>query len=81
MKTVFKIFAVLLISIVSLYFFFKRDQIDSHLEGLTRDVDILQIEKGAKVVKGETFIDAIYGLGFVTAKDRLWQLHFTRLLA
>jgi acyl-homoserine lactone acylase PvdQ len=31
-------------------------------------------------VDAETYEGAIYGLGFVHAKDRLWQLHFLRML-
>lgn len=32
-------------------------------------------------MEAETFLGAIYGLGFVTAKDRLWFLNFYRHLA
>ena len=34
-----------------------------------------------KIVEAETQQGAIYGLGFIHAMDRLWQLEFTRKLA
>ena len=41
---------------------------------------IVQIDHGIKLVEAETMMGAVYGLGFIHAKDRLWQLYFYRLL-
>jgi penicillin amidase len=38
------------------------------------------VNHGIKLVEAETLMGAIYGLGFVHAKDRLWQLDFYRYL-
>lgn len=43
-------------------------------------VKIFQVNHGIKLVEAETFLGAIYGLGFVHAKDRLWQLTFYKYL-
>jgi penicillin amidase len=43
-------------------------------------VKIVQVDHGIKLVEAETFLGAIFGLGFVHAKDRLWQLNFYRYL-
>jgi penicillin amidase len=43
-------------------------------------VKIVQVNHGIKLVEAETLMGAIYGLGFVHAKDRLWQLDFYRYL-
>ena len=45
------------------------------------DVKIVQVNYGIKLVEADTFMGAMYGLGFVHAKDRLWQLNFFRYLA
>ena len=44
-------------------------------------IEIHQVDHGLKLVEAETMQGAFYGLGFVHAMDRLWQLHFLRLLA
>ena len=36
------------------------------------DVDIYSVENGFKLVNAKTFEGAIYGLGMVHARDRLW---------
>lgn len=43
-------------------------------------VKIVQVDYGFKLVEAETYLGAIFGLGFVHAKDRLWQLNFYRYL-
>ena len=40
----------------------------------------MQVNYGLKLVEADTLMGAIYGLGFVHAKDRLWQLNFYRFL-
>ena len=42
---------------------------------------IVQVNYGIKLVEADTFMGAIYGLGFVHAKDRLWQVNFFRYLS
>lgn len=36
------------------------------------DIDIYQADLGYKVVEAKTYMGALYGLGFVHARDRLW---------
>lgn len=36
---------------------------------------------GVKYVDAKTYEGAIYGLGFIHARDRLWQLQFFRMLS
>jgi len=38
------------------------------------------VNHGIKLVEADTYMGAIYGLGFTHAKDRLWQLNFYRHL-
>ena len=45
------------------------------------DIDIYKADYGYKVVEAKTYNGAIYGLGFVHARDRLWQLNFLRHLS
>eukprot|EP00347_Sterkiella_histriomuscorum_P009270 403341851 len=45
------------------------------------DLDIYQVDHAYKVVRAKTYNGAMYGLGFVHARDRLWQLQFIRHLA
>jgi len=52
------------------------------MNGLTNEtIEIHQVDHGVKLVEAETFFGAFYGLGFVHAMDRLWQLEFFRRLA
>jgi penicillin amidase len=44
-------------------------------------IAIHQVDHGIKLVEAETFYGAFYGLGFVHAMDRLWQMDFYRRLA
>lgn len=44
-------------------------------------VKISQGDYGIKVVDGETYEDCIFGLGYVHGRDRLWNLHFMRMLS
>ena len=46
----------------------------------TETIKIVQVNHGIKLVEAETFMGAIFGLGFIHAKDRLWQLNFYRYL-
>ena len=39
------------------------------------------VDHNIKIVEAETVHGAIYGLGFVHATDRLWQIEFFRKLA
>lgn len=33
------------------------------------------------MVDGDTYEDCIFGLGYVHGRDRLWNLHFMRMLS
>ena len=44
-------------------------------------VEVHQVDHGVKFVQAQTLEGAVYGLGFVHARDRLWQMHFYRALS
>ena len=45
------------------------------------DIDIYEGDNGFKIVNAQTYEGSIYGLGFIQARDRLWQLYFFKLLS
>lgn len=60
-----------------LYYILKVDLLGGHkyLKNATRafeNVDIRALEHGVKYVSAETYEGALYGLGVVHARDRLW---------
>jgi penicillin amidase len=50
------------------------------LPGLTGPVTVRQDEKGMSFVRAENLGDLLLAQGFVTARDRLFQMHLIRLL-
>ena len=44
-------------------------------------VEIIPVNHDVKLIEAETAEGAIYAMGFLHGKERLWQLHFYRLLA
>ena len=44
-------------------------------------LEIARVDHEIKLVQAKTYEGALYGLGFVHAKDRLFQLHMLRMLA
>jgi acyl-homoserine lactone acylase PvdQ len=81
------IVVVVIISFIAgmITFILTSDQLGkiTHLKGPNyyEDIEIHSIENGLKLVNAKTYEGSIYGLGFVQARDRLWQLHFFRLLS
>ena len=57
-----------------LYHFIIRDPLDgiTQINGSFEDIEIYTLDHGFKQVKAKTYLGAIYGLGFNTARDRLW---------
>lgn len=45
------------------------------------DIEIKTLEHGVKYIEAQTFNGGLYGIGVVHARDRLWQMHFFRILA
>jgi len=62
----------------------SADLMGGHIElrgkDFYEDIDIHSLDYGYKVVSAKTFHGAMYGLGFIHARDRLWQLNFLRML-
>ena len=50
----------------------RRDTETNELVPTLETVEIHQVDHGVKFVQAETFEGAMYGMGFVHAKDRLW---------
>ncbi|HET9221669.1 MAG TPA: penicillin acylase family protein, partial [Roseiflexaceae bacterium] len=46
--------------------------------GLTAPVEILRDSDGVPHIRGQTEADAMFGLGYAHAQDRLWQMEFQR---
>ena len=51
------------------------------VKGLTASVSIIRDKNGIPHITGETQADALFGLGYAHAQDRLWQMETTRLIA
>lgn len=49
------------------------------LAGLSGEVTVARDEYGVPLITASSQEDAFFGLGFVHAQDRLWQLEFSRL--
>lgn len=70
-----------------LYYISQRDLLNGkdYLKNATRAFEKVEIkthgEQGIKYVEAETFYGAVYGLGVLHARDRLWQLYFFRLVS
>lgn len=62
---------------------FNRYQTDGRhiLKGLDAPVKLVRDEKGMAYVHAQTLDDAMRGLGYAAAQDRLFQMSLTRLLA
>jgi penicillin amidase len=65
------------------FWFFTQDLLGgkTSITGGFEDIDIYSTEMGLKLVDAKTFEGAIYGLGFIHARDRLWQMHMFRMLS
>ena len=50
------------------------------LAGLDAEIEILREANGVPHIYAATEADAYFGLGFVHAQDRLWQIEFRRRL-
>lgn len=51
------------------------------LTGLSRPVKVMRDEKAMAYLYAQDLRDAIFAQGFVTAQDRFFQMHLTRLVA
>lgn len=49
-----------------------------HVTGITRDIEIVRDRHGIPHISAATDADALFGLGFVHAQDRLWQMEMNR---
>lgn len=58
----------------------QYDDITKGTNVVDETVTIVQVDNGVKIVEAETMMGAIFGLGFIHAKDRLWQMNFYRHL-
>jgi penicillin amidase len=79
------IFSVLIILGIIAFFMLPRlnnYQIDgeTYLAGIKKPVKVIRDEKGMSYIFGEDLYDVIKAQGYVTAQDRLFQMHLTRVL-
>jgi acyl-homoserine lactone acylase PvdQ len=68
---------------IALYYINTNELLEHNtlVHGAPEDINIYKIEYGVKIVDAETYLGAIYGLGYITSRDRLWQLVFLRMLS
>ena len=59
----------------------RRDVTTNRLVPTNETIEIHQVDYGVKMVQAKTFEGAVFGLGFLHGRDRLWQLQFYRHLA
>ena len=52
----------------------KRDPKTGELYSTGETVEIHQVDYGVKLVQAKTMEGGVYGLGFIHAQDRLWQM-------
>ena len=79
------IFFVLIILIIVAFFMLPRlnnYQVDgeTRLAGITKPVKAIRDKKGMAYLFGEDLYDVIKAQGYVTAQDRLFQMHIIRVL-
>lgn len=51
------------------------------VQGLTAPISIVRDKNGIPHISGDTQADALFGLGYAHAQDRLWQMEVTRRVA
>ena len=57
---------------------FPRERGQSRLKGLSGRVTIEEDARGVPVIRAASLEDALFGQGYVHARDRLWQMEFQR---
>jgi penicillin amidase len=57
---------------------FPRERGEVRVAGLSAAVTIEQDERGVPTIRAATADDALFGLGYAHARDRLWQIEFQR---
>lgn len=84
-KKILKRIAIGVILSVLIYLFFAPDTKANHQFTLNHNNDtVIKISRDAFAIphiEAPTLKDALYGLGYTHAKDRLWSLNFRRFLA
>ncbi len=74
-----------LLALIALYFFLSRSlpeySASYEVPGLTAPMEIVRDTANVPHVMGQTDADSFYGLGFVHAQDRLWQMTVLRRTA
>jgi len=59
-------------------FTFPRERGELRVAGLSAALTIEQDERGVPTIRAATDADALFGLGYVHARDRLWQIEWQR---
>jgi len=59
----------------------RRDPQTGERVSTSETVEIIPIDYDVKLIEAETIEGGIFGMGFLHAKERLWQMHFFRLLS
>jgi penicillin amidase len=57
---------------------FPRERGQLRVKGLSRSVTIAEDARGVPVIRAANTEDALFGQGYVHARDRLWQMEFQR---
>ena len=80
------ILGIVLVILISGYVYFSRSNLyqtdgEATLEGLTAAASVIRDEKGMPYIYADNLSDLIKVQGYVTAQDRLFQMHIFRLFA
>jgi acyl-homoserine lactone acylase PvdQ len=71
-----------------IYYYYKSQifyngeiKLSKNIQDLTHEVKIYTDDEGQSHIKAEELNDGYFGLGFIHAKERLWQMDFLRRVA
>ncbi|HZR27049.1 MAG TPA: penicillin acylase family protein [Vicinamibacterales bacterium] len=82
LKALGAIVVLVLIALAAVYVLVRRSlpeyNATEQVAGITADVDIVRDRSAIPHIFAKTKKDALFGLGYVHAQDRLWQMEFQR---
>ncbi len=79
------VFGLLAVVVLGIYLYLRQSlpQIEgtAQVSGLVAPVEIVRDQAGVPHIFAQNELDALFGLGYVHAQDRLWQMQFQRRIA
>ncbi len=85
LRVAFAVLVLIVLAAAGGYFHLRQslpqEEGEIRLPGLTKPVEVLRDGYGVPHISAQSFIDAVYALGYVHAQDRLWQMEVNRRTA